>query len=155
MSSASQPTTSSSLANANFSSSEKAGQISGGTNDGYNSLDTDSFLKLLINELQNQDPLDPVDNAQMVQQIGQIREIGATDELTETLGNLSNSQQLVTASGLIGRTVTGLADDQTNTTGVVDKITVETNEDNETRSVKVHVGQKTMQIENIREIQTE
>ncbi|EMB14143.1 MULTISPECIES: flagellar hook assembly protein FlgD [Rhodopirellula] len=140
---------------AGFTSSERSAQISESANEGYNSLDVDSFLKLLINELQNQDPLDPVDNAQMVQQIGQIREIGATDQLTNTLSDLSNSQQLVTASGLIGRTVSGLADDQSNTTGVVDKITVETNEDNQARSVKVHVGQKTMEIENIRQIQTE
>jgi flagellar basal-body rod modification protein FlgD len=153
MSAASQVTGTS--AAASFSSSEQASQISDSANEGYNSLDVDSFLQLLINELQNQDPLDPVDNAQMVQQIAQIREIGATDELTNTLSDLSNSQQLVTASGLIGRTVTGLADDSTNTTGVVEKITVETNDDNQTRSVKVHVGQKTMQIENIRQIQTE
>ncbi|MFG0263999.1 MAG: flagellar hook assembly protein FlgD [Rhodopirellula sp. JB055] len=152
MSAASQVTSS---AAASFSSSEQAAQISDSANEGYNSLDVDSFLQLLINELQNQDPLDPVDNAQMVQQIAQIREIGATDELTTTLSDLSNSQQLVTASGLIGRTVTGLADDSTDTTGVVEKITVETNDDNQTRSVKVHVGQKTMQIENIRQIQTE
>ncbi|MEO9591864.1 flagellar hook assembly protein FlgD [Rhodopirellula bahusiensis] len=153
MSAASQITGAS--AASSFSSSEQASQISDSANEGYNSLDVDSFLQLLINELQNQDPLDPVDNAQMVQQIAQIREIGATDELTNTLSDLSNSQQLVTASGLIGRTVTGLADDQSNTTGVVDKITVETNDDNQTRSVKVHVGQKTMEIENIRQIQTE
>ena len=82
-----------------------------------------------------------------------IREIGATDQLTRTLSNLSSSQELVTASGLIGRNVTGLADDSSNVDGVVDRITVETSDENQ-RSVKVHVGQKTMDIKNIREIQT-
>lgn len=155
MSAASSPNTASSLAaTTSFNSNERAGRLGDNQNEGYNALDTDNFLALLINELQNQDPLDPVDNAQMVQQIGQIREIGATDQLTSTLTDLSNSQQLVTASGLIGRTVEGLADDQTNITGTVDKITVETNEDNQARSVKVHVGDKTMEIENIRQIQT-
>ncbi len=140
-------------ASAEFSASQQAGQF-GGTSDAYNALDIDQFLKLLISELQNQDPLDPMDNSEMVQQIGQIREIGATDQLTKTLSSLSASQELVTASGLIGRTVTGLAQDSTNVEGIVERITVETSEENQSRSVKVHVGEKTMDIKNIREIQT-
>ncbi len=108
----------------------------------------------MINELQNQDPLDPMTNSEMVQQIGMIREVSATDQLTSTLNNLSNSQELVTASGLIGQTVRGLSDSSTEVTGTVDRVTVETDSENGTRSVKVHVDGKTMQVKNIREIQT-
>ena len=140
-------------ATVSFTAQQAAGQ-SGRPSDGYNDLDIDSFLKLLISELQNQDPLDPMDNSEMVQQIGQIREIGATDDLTRTLSKLSSSQELVTASSLIGQRVTGLADDASAVDGVVDRITVETSSENDTRSVKVHVGEKTMDIKNIREIQT-
>ena len=136
-----------------FTAKQAAGQF-GNSTDSYNELDIDSFLKLLISELQNQDPLDPMENSEMVAQIGQIREIGATDQLTQTLTNLSSSQELVTASGLIGRQVNGLADDFSPVDGVVDRITVETSDENNSRSVKVHVGEKTMDIKNIREIQT-
>ena len=138
---------------ADFTAKQAAGQF-GNSTDSYNELDIDSFLKLLISELQNQDPLDPMENSEMVAQIGQIREIGATDQLTQTLTNLSASQELVTASGLIGRQVNGLGDDFSPIDGVVDRITVETSEENNSRSVKVHVGEKTMDIKNIREIQT-
>ena len=138
---------------ASFTAQEASGQA-GGTSDAYSDIDIDQFLALMIAELQNQDPLDPMDNSEMVQQIGQIREIGATDQLTKTLTNLSSSQELVTASGLIGRQVTGLADDASPVDGVVDRITVETSAENNSRSVKVHVGEKTMDIKNIREIQT-
>ena len=138
---------------AQFTAQESASQFaqSGG---GIGGIDVDEFLSLMISELQNQDPLNPTDNSEMIQQMSMIREIGATDQLTETLSTLSSSQELVTASGLIGRNVTGLADDASNVDGVVDRITVETNEDNNSRSVKVHVGEKTMDIKNIREIQT-
>jgi len=139
-------------ASANFTAQQQAAQI-GSANSGYNDLDTDSFLKLLISELQNQDPLSPMENADMIQQIGQIREIGATDQLTNTLSNLASSQELVTASSLIGQKVTGLADDASQVDGVVDRITVVTNADNNSRSIKVHVGDKTMEIKNVREIQ--
>ena len=116
-------------------------------------LSMDEFLKMMIAELQNQDPLNPMDNTQILQQIGQIREIGATDSLTRTLTNLSASQELVTASSLIGQAVQGLADDASEVNGVVDRITVVTNSENNARSVKVHVGDKTMEIKNVREIQ--
>lgn len=138
---------------ANFTAQQEASQV-GRPSDSYNDLDIDAFLKLLINELQNQDPLDPVDNAEMVQQISQIREIGATDKLSQTLTDLSASQELVTASSLIGKSIQGLADDASNVSGTVDRISVETDAENDSRSVKVHVGGKTMDINNIREIET-
>ncbi len=138
---------------ANFTAQETASQV-GKQGDSYSNLDTDSFLKLLISQLQNQDPLAPMENSEMVQQISQIRSIGATDQLTSTLGNLASSQELVTASSLIGQKVTGLANDASPVDGVVDRITVDTNGENGSRSIKVHVGGQTMNIKNIREIQT-
>ncbi|QDV11113.1 Basal-body rod modification protein FlgD [Rosistilla oblonga] len=120
---------------------------------GLNDLNLDDFLTLLITEMQNQDPLNPMENAEMLQQIGQIREIGATNDLTETLGNLSLSQQLTTASNLIGREVSGLSDDSEEITGKIDRVSVETDSDGgDSRNVKVHVGEKTIQVSNIREI---
>jgi len=36
-----------------------------------------TFLKLMITELQQQDPLNPMDNKDMLNQIAQIRAVGA------------------------------------------------------------------------------
>lgn len=119
--------------------------------DGLTNLSMDDFMKLLITEMQNQDPLEPMSNAEMLQQIGQIRGIGATDQLTRTLTSLSNSQELVTASNLIGREVQALADEGTEVNGVVDRVTVETDEANQ-RMIKVHVEGKTIDMRNIRQI---
>lgn len=130
--------------------STSAGKASEGN--GLSNIDMDSFLKLLISELQNQDPMQPMDNAQMIQQIGQIREIGATAQLTESLSALSSNQQMVTASGLIGREITGLGS-AGDITGVVDRVTVEVDEDDKNlRTVKVHVGEETIDLDNIRQI---
>ena len=136
-----------------FSAQEVAGRNASGGG-GFNDLGFNDFLKLMISELQNQDPLEPMSNSEMVQQIGLIRDIGATDQLTRVLTNLSGSQELVTASNLIGRTVQGMADDSSEVTGTVDRVTVDTESENGARSVKVHVGGKTMNVRNIREIQT-
>lgn len=121
-------------------------------NDGFSDLDMDEFLQLLITEMQNQDPLDPMENSEMLQQIGQIREIGATDQLSSTLTNFANTQDLISASGLIGRNVQALSEDATEVNGMVDRVTVEKSAENGTRKVKVHVGEKTIDIRNIREI---
>lgn len=129
-----------------------ASASSSSSGNGLSDIDMDSFLKLLISEMQNQDPMNPMDNAQMIQQISQIREIGATNQLTDTLSTLSSSQQMVTASGLIGREITGLGS-AGNVSGVVDRVTVEVDEDDKNlRTVKVHVGQQTIDINNIRQI---
>lgn len=123
--------------------------------EGFNDLEMDSFMQLLITEMQNQDPMNPMDNSQMIEQIGQIRSIGATNMLTESLTSLTSNQQLVTASSLIGKNISGLSE-QGDVTGVVDRVTVEIDENDEnSRTVKVHVGDRTIDIDNIRQINTE
>jgi len=116
-----------------------------------NDIDVDQFLKLLIAELQNQDPLNPLDNSQMVEQIGQIREISATDQLSDTLNAVLLGQNVSTASSLIGKEISALTDDVENITGVVDRVSVTVNED-DSRTMRVHVGDKAVQLNNIREI---
>ncbi len=123
------------------------------TGNDLRSLDLNDFMNLLITELQNQDPLNPMDNTQMVQQMATIREIGSTNQLTETLTAFSLTQQLTTASSLMGKNVDGMADDGKEISGKVERISVETNsEDSSDRKIKVHVGGKTMEVSNIRQI---
>ncbi len=79
--------------------------------DPMRNLDVNQFLRMMIAELQNQDPLNPMDNAQIVEQIGQIREITANERLTETLESVFLSQNLSTAGKMIGDWVVSLGDD--------------------------------------------
>jgi flagellar basal-body rod modification protein FlgD len=76
--------------------------------DAFRGVDIDHFLKLMIAELQNQDPLNPLDNSQMLQQVSQIREIGATEQLTQTLETVLLRQNIATATGLLGQQIQGL-----------------------------------------------
>ena len=116
-------------------------------------VDVDTFLGLMIAELQNQDPMNPLDNSELVQQISQIREIGATNQLTETLQAVITGQNLATASGLIGKRVTALSDDGQSVQGIVDRVSVaQDRNDGEQRPLKVHVGTHSIDIENIQEI---
>lgn len=115
-------------------------------------VDVDQFLQLMIAELQNQDPLNPLDNSQLLQQISQIREIGATNQLTETLNSVLLGQNLATASSLIGREVEALTDDAQSIKGLVDRVSVDANDENQKRTFKVHIGEHDIQLNNIRSI---
>ncbi len=119
--------------------------------DALSNLDLSDFLKLFIAELQNQDPLDPMDNSEMLAQISQIREIGATDNLTNTLDAVRLGQSLSTAGGLIGRhiralTSDGPGDQQEFIEGTVEKVVIDNGEP------VLHVNGEPIRLENISEI---
>ncbi len=120
---------------------------------GIDSLDQDQFLSLIITQLQNQDPLEPTDNAALMQQVSDLRSLAANDSLMDTLGNFSVTQQLTTASNLIGKSIEGLDVDGSAVEGVVSSVSVQTDEnDPNNRQIRVHVGSKLVDIKNVREI---
>jgi flagellar basal-body rod modification protein FlgD len=120
---------------------------------GLNDVDTSQFLNLMITELQNQDPLNPTDNAALLEQIGQLRSISSNDRLVSTLTSFSNTQELTTASSLIGKKVTGLDVKGDEVKGEVSSVSVKIDEkDRNKRSVQVHVGTQVVDMKNVREI---
>jgi flagellar basal-body rod modification protein FlgD len=66
----------------------------------------DRFLKLLVAQLHNQDPLNPMDNAQMTTQMAQINTVSGIQELNATLRGMAaqfGSMQALQGTTLIGR----------------------------------------------------
>jgi flagellar basal-body rod modification protein FlgD len=148
----------SSITNAGTSSSLNAAASSsssstGGANSGLQDIDINQFLKLMISELSNQDPLNPMDNTQLVQQMGELRSIAAQDQLTSTLQSLQTQQSLTAASSLIGRQVTALGADGSDITGEVSSVTVQVDQkDNSKRSYQIKIGDQTVDLKDIREV---
>lgn len=119
---------------------------------GLEETNIDQFLKLMITELQNQDPLNPMENSEMLQQLNEIRSITATDKLTDTLDAVLVGQNVATASSLIGKEIRALTDAGNNVQGVVDRVSVAAAEDEESQQVRVHVEDESISLKNIREI---
>ena len=74
----------------------------------------DRFLKLLVTQMQNQDPLNPMDNAEVTTQLAQLNTVTGIDKLNTTLTQMaasSNAQQALQAAMLIGREVLVKGDD--------------------------------------------
>jgi len=80
------------------------------TKAGVNSISEteDRFLKLLVTQLKNQDPLNPMDNAQMTSQMAQISTVSGIEKLNTTLQAMmaSTSQsETMQAATLLGKGV--------------------------------------------------
>ena len=105
--------------------STKSSDKTFGEHNALNELNLDTFLKLMITELQNQDPLNPLDNSEMLAQISQMREIGSNDKLTNTLNSVLLGQNLSSATGLIGADIVALSDDSEPVSGIVNRVTVD------------------------------
>jgi flagellar basal-body rod modification protein FlgD len=120
---------------------------------GLNDIDVSQFLKLMITDLQNQDPLNPTDNAALLQQVGNLRTISTNDQLVTSLKSFSQTQELTTASSIIGKTINGLDKDSKEVNGEVSSVSVKIDEKDRTkRQVQVHVGNQIVDIKNVREI---
>jgi len=68
----------------------------------------DRFLKLLVTQLKNQDPLNPMDNAQITSQMAQISTVSGIDKLNATMQSMAtsfNSAQSLQATSMIGHNV--------------------------------------------------
>ena len=68
----------------------------------------DRFLKLLVTQLKNQDPLNPMDNAQITSQMAQISTVSGIDQLNATMQSMAtsfNSAQSLQATSMIGHNV--------------------------------------------------
>jgi flagellar basal-body rod modification protein FlgD len=73
-----------------------------------NALGQDAFMKLLVTQLKNQNPLDPQDNTAFVAQLAQFSSLEGIQSLNSTVTGLAGglqSSQALQASALVGRTV--------------------------------------------------
>ena len=69
---------------------------------------SDRFLKLLVAQMQNQDPLSPMDNAQVTSQMAQINTVSGIEKLNTTVAGLSSQfmqLQAVQGASLVGHDV--------------------------------------------------
>lgn len=75
---------------------------------GASSLGKDSFLKLLVTQMQNQNPLDPQDNSEFVAQLAQFSSLETMQNLStsvDAIGGMYQSSQALQASSLVGSSV--------------------------------------------------
>ena len=83
------------------------------------SLNYDTFLKLLVAQMKNQDPTEPMDSSEQIAQLATFSQVEQTIKTNTNLESLLQRTSLSEANAVIGKTVTS-ADGKT--TGVVKEV---------------------------------
>ena len=73
---------------------------------GNNSLNQDTFLKLLVAQLKYQDPMNPADSTQFLTQTAQFTEVETLQKMAKQQEAQQAASQLLASSSMIGRPVT-------------------------------------------------
>lgn len=105
----------------NVNSNNPYAGLNGGTVDKTEMEQTqDRFLKLLVKQLQSQDPMNPMDSAQSTAQMAQINTVTGIEKLNQTMTTMMSTfqaglsvQAASMAAGLVGREVIAPGDKAT------------------------------------------
>jgi flagellar basal-body rod modification protein FlgD len=98
-----------------FNKSIKAGKT------GKSNLDRDDFLKLLITQLQHQDPTSPVEDKDFIAQMAQFSSLEQMTNMSTGFQRLSGLLSSSEASQVLGKTVE-IRDGDNLVTGTVDRV---------------------------------
>jgi flagellar basal-body rod modification protein FlgD len=85
-----------------------SGTSSSGTAADSTAAMQDRFLKLLVAQINNQDPLSPMDNAQMTTQMAQINTVSGLQQVNQTLTSMAAqfaSMQVLQGTSMVGHNV--------------------------------------------------
>ncbi len=87
-------------------------------------VDYQSFLKLLVAQMKNQDPTNPMDSTQYMAQLAAFSQVEQSVQMNTKLDQMLQSSTLAQADAIIGRTITS-ADGET--TGKVEEVRLVSN----------------------------
>ena len=85
-------------------------------------MGSDGFLKLLVAQLQYQNPLEPADPGEMMVQTSQLAQLDATQQMASLQRRDLGLQHALLATRMLGSEVTGTGADGAEVGGVVDGI---------------------------------
>jgi flagellar basal-body rod modification protein FlgD len=85
-----------------------------------NVLGKDDFLKLMVAQMKNQDPMNPADDKDNIAQMAQFSSLEQITNLANATQELANRLSLTQNVGLLGHNVTYKGADGTSVSGTVD-----------------------------------
>jgi flagellar basal-body rod modification protein FlgD len=91
-----------------------------------NILGKDDFLKLMVAQMKNQDPMNPADDKDNIAQMAQFSSLEQITNLANATQELATRMSLTQNVGLLGHDVTYTGTDGTAVTGTVDGLDLKT-----------------------------
>jgi flagellar basal-body rod modification protein FlgD len=115
------------VTSATDSTSKSASSTGSTTSSSSTGVDYNTFLRLLIAEMKNQDPTNPMDTSQYMSQFAQLSTVEQAMQTNNKLDSLLSSQSLSQADALIGKTVSFTDSTGASFSGKVTSISINTN----------------------------
>jgi len=84
-----------------------------------------SFMKLLGQQMKNQNPLEPVKDMEFIGQMAQFSTLEQVTKMSQGMESLNVTSQLAQRASLIGKQVTYTAADGTTATGTVQRLVID------------------------------
>jgi flagellar basal-body rod modification protein FlgD len=88
-------------------------------------LNPEDFIKMMVTQLQNQDPLEPAKNSELLGQMSQIGQLQSATALQDSLKSMVMQNSLGSAGNLIGKMVQGMDANNETINGLVSSVRVE------------------------------
>jgi flagellar basal-body rod modification protein FlgD len=101
------------------------GAIASGSRIPSKTLDQIDFLRLLVAQMTQQDPLNPKSDLEMIPQMVSFTELEQSKSMQSDIAQLRVEQQMLHASSLLGRTVEVQDESKARTTGQVTAVHME------------------------------
>ena len=76
------------------------------------------YMKLLVTQLQNQNPLEPMDNDQMASQLAQFSQLQQLESMNSNFASVLSSTERNYANSLIGREISFASENESGTMDV-------------------------------------
>ena len=77
------------------------------------------YMKLLVVQLQNQNPLEPLDNNEMASQLAQFSELSQLETMNSSFTKVLEAAERTYASSLIGKEISFAAENEEGTSDIV------------------------------------
>lgn len=110
----------STIQSVNAASSSSGTQV----NSSKSQLKTEDFIKMMITQLQNQDPMEPAKNQDLLAQMSQIGQLQTSTALQDSLKSMVLQNQIGSAGNLIGKMVSGADENSNPIAGIVTSVRV-------------------------------
>ena len=95
------------------------------SSNGFAELSSEDFVRIMVEELSNQDRFEPNDSAAILEQLSGLQNIESQKSLQDSLEALVNQNNFSSSTALIGKTVNGIAEDGSNVSGRVSSVSIE------------------------------
>ena len=112
-------------------------------------LGQNEFLKLLVTQMRNQDPMKPVSDTEFIAQMAQFSSLEQTKSMGADIAKLRQGNDFLQATNLLGKEVRLNLGDMAFTKGIVTDLNVKDGE------ARIIVGEKTYTLDQVNSVSAE